>query len=152
MSNRDPKRDRDSSSSSLRFNNAPWFTKRGGPTATPLSRLRLQLLDADPATPGAPDVDADEQEQPDHVDEMPVPGGEFEAEMLGWGKMAAIGTDQADDQEDRPDQHVEAVETGRHEEGGAIDVAGEAERGVGIFPGLHAGEARTQQDGQDQPV
>ena len=32
----------------------------------------------------APDIDADEQEQPHHVDEMPVPGGEFEAEMLLW--------------------------------------------------------------------
>src|SRR2546430_4044297 len=29
-----------------------------------------------------PDVDADEQEQPHHVDEVPVPGGEFEAEVL----------------------------------------------------------------------
>src|SRR6266852_8855852 len=39
----------------------------------------------------APDIDADEQEQPDHVDEMPVPGGEFEAEMLRRRKVPGIG-------------------------------------------------------------
>ena len=32
--------------------------------------------------PSRPDIDADEQEQPDDVDEMPVPGGRLEAEML----------------------------------------------------------------------
>src|SRR6476659_2887134 len=48
----------------------------------------------------APDIDADEQEQPHHVDEMPIPGSELEAEMLGRGEMPGIGADQADDQED----------------------------------------------------
>src|ERR1700761_5492759 len=76
-----------------------------------------------------PDIDADEQEQPDPVDEMPVPGGEPEAEMLLWREVAGIGACQADDQEDGADQHVEAVEAGRHEEGRAVDVAGEREGG-----------------------
>src|SRR5260364_377751 len=58
----------------------------------------------------APDIDADEQEQPDHVDEVPVPGGELEAEMLLRREVAGIGADQADQQEDGADQHVEAVE------------------------------------------
>ena len=31
--------------------------------------------------PRAPDINAGEQEQPDHVDKMPVPGGGLEAEM-----------------------------------------------------------------------
>src|SRR5256886_11571543 len=65
----------------------------------------------------APDIDADEQEQPHHVDEMPVPGGEFEAEMLGRREMPEIGADQAHGQEHGADQHMEAVEAGRHEEG-----------------------------------
>src|ERR1700716_4661922 len=88
-----------------------------------------------------PDIDADEQEQPDHVDEMPVPGGEFEAEMLGRAEMPGIGADQADDQEDGADQHMEAVEAGRHEEGRAVDIAGDAEGSMAVFIGLHAGEA-----------
>src|SRR6266700_6093287 len=72
-----------------------------------------------------PDIDAGKQEQPDHVDEVPVPGGEFEAEVLGRREVAGIGAPQADDQEDGADQHVEAVEASRHEEGRAIDIAGE---------------------------
>src|ERR1700738_3939522 len=75
---------------------------------------------------GAPDIDADEQEQPHHVDEMPVPGGEFEAEMLGRREVSGIGAEQADQQEDGADQHMEAVEAGRHEEGRAADIAGAA--------------------------
>ncbi|KAH2775450.1 hypothetical protein KXW38_002127, partial [Aspergillus fumigatus] len=98
----------------------------------------------------APHIDADEQEQPDHVDEMPVPGGELEAEMLLRRELAGIGAQQADQQEDGSDQHMEAVEAGRHEEGRAVDVAGEVERGVCIFIGLHAGEAGTEQHGEDQ--
>src|SRR5204862_7020082 len=71
----------------------------------------------------APDVDADEKEQPHHVDEMPVPRGEFEAEMLGRAEMPGIGTEQTDDQEYGSNQHMEAVEPGRHEEGRAVDIA-----------------------------
>src|SRR3954468_16108651 len=88
----------------------------------------------------SPDVDAGEQEQPDHVDEVPVPGGEFEAEMLVRLEVPGIGPDQADQQEDGADQHVEAVKAGGHEEGSTIDVAGEGERGVAVFIGLHTGE------------
>src|ERR1700710_352707 len=88
----------------------------------------------------APDVDAYEQEQPYHVDEMPVPGGEFEAEMLGRGEVPGQGAEQAHDQEDGADQHMEAVEAGRHEEGGAVDIAGETEQRVAELIGLHAGE------------
>ena len=47
---------------------------------------------------------------------------------------------------------MEAVEAGRHEEGRAVDIAGEAERGVAVFIGLHAGEGRAEQDRQDQAV
>src|SRR6202790_498521 len=89
----------------------------------------------------APDIDADEQEQPDDVDEMPIPGGEFEAEMLGWREVPGIGPDQADGQEDGADQHMEAVEAGRHEEGGAVDIAGEPEGGVAYFIGSQQREA-----------
>src|SRR5581483_8454353 len=112
--------------------------KKGGQTAALFCKLpQPQILlahDADAAAAGAPDVDADEQEQPDHVDEVPVPGGELEAEVLLRGEMAEIGSDQAHDQENGADQDMETMEAGRHEEGGAIDIAGEAERGVGIFP------------------
>src|SRR5688500_3020353 len=89
---------------------------------------------------GAPAVDAGEEEEPDHVDEMPVPGGGLEAEMLLRGEVALHRADQADGQEDRADDNVEAVEAGRHEEGGAVDAAAEREGGVGVFVSLYAGE------------
>src|SRR5437773_6955794 len=64
----------------------------------------------------APHVDAGEQEDPHHVDEVPVPGSELETEVLRRREMAEIRADQADDQERGTDDHVRAVETGRHEE------------------------------------
>ena len=101
-----------------------------------------------------PDIDAGEEEQPDHVDEMPVPGGGFEAEMLLWREMAGERAEQADDQEDGSDDDMEAVEAGRHEEGRAIDVAAivaaEGEGGMGIFIGLDGGEQRAERDGADE--
>src|ERR1700736_4456004 len=86
----------------------------------------------------APHIDAGEQEQPDHVDEVPVPGGELETEMLGRSEMAEIGADQANDQEGRADDHMRAVKAGRHEDSGAIDVAAEMKRGVAVLVGLDA--------------
>src|SRR5207244_9280776 len=70
----------------------------------------------------APHVDAGEQEQPHHVDEMPVPGAELEAEMLLRREVAEIGADQADDQEGCSDDNMGAVEASRHEESGAVDM------------------------------
>src|SRR5262249_35746015 len=97
-----------------------------------------------------PYIDAGEQEDPHHVDEVPVPGGEFETEMLRRREMPEIGTDQAYDQEGRADDHVGAVEPGRHEESGAVDVSAEIERRVTVLVGLHAGERQSQRDRQDQ--
>ena len=85
----------------------------------------------------APHVDRGEEEQPHHVDEVPVPGGELEAEMLLRREMAEIDPEEADGEEDRADDHVGAVEAGRHEEGRAVDVAFEAEGGVAVLVGLH---------------
>src|SRR5437867_878195 len=45
----------------------------------------------------APHIDAGKQEQPHHVDEMPVPGAELEAEMLRRREVPEIGAGQADD-------------------------------------------------------
>src|SRR5947209_12412946 len=38
----------------------------------------------------APHIDAGEQEQPHHVDEVPIPGGELKAEVLLWREMARV--------------------------------------------------------------
>ena len=64
-------------------------------------------------------VDEDEQAQPDHVHEVPVPGNALEAEVI-------LGLEVAGQQRKKmtismvdAERHVEAVETGQHEEGRA---------------------------------
>src|SRR6266545_608123 len=102
----------------------------------------------------APHIDAREQEEPNHVDEMPVPGGGLEAEMLRRLEMTGERAEQADGQEDGADDDMKAMEAGRHEEGRAVDVAAivaaEGEGGVGIFIGLDRSEERAQEDGADE--
>ena len=83
-------------------------TKRAALRPPPFSTSSLQSMRA--VRHGfcavEPDIDADEKEQPHHVDEMPVPGGEFEAEMLGGCEVPGIGAEQADRQKDGADQHL----------------------------------------------
>src|SRR5712675_35675 len=67
-------------------------------------------------TARTPHINAGEQEDPDNVHEMPVPGGEFKCEMLRRSEMAEIRADQAHDQKRRADDDMETVEAGRHEE------------------------------------
>ena len=97
-----------------------------------------------------PHINARKQEDPDHVDEMPVPRGKFETEMLSGSEVSKIGTDQADDQERRSYYDVGTVESGGHKEGGTVDVAAEIERCVAIFVGLDAGKGQAKRDRQDQ--
>src|SRR3981081_2495586 len=91
-----------------------------------------------------PDVDAGEQEQPDHVDEMPVPGGELEAEMLLRAELPGKRARQTHREEDRADDDMRAVKPGRHEERGAVDVALEGEMRVAVLVGLNAGEREAE--------
>ena len=82
------------------------------------------------------------------VDEVPVPGGRLKAEVLPRREIALVRADQADREEDGADDHVEAVEAGRHEEGRAIDAAFEREGRMGVLIGLHAREGQAEQDRQ----
>src|SRR5215203_6782390 len=99
----------------------------------------------------APHIDAGEQEQPDHVDKVPIPGGELKAEMLRRCEVAEIDPDQTDDEECRTDDDMEAVEAGRHEEGRAIDVAAEVECRMAVLVGLHAREGEPERNGANEP-
>src|SRR5437867_795698 len=78
----------------------------------------VDLMGFDHRAVRGPDIDRAEQEQPDHVDEVPVPGGRLEAEVLLGGEVTAYRAHQADEKEDGADDDVEAVEAGRHEESG----------------------------------
>jgi hypothetical protein len=98
----------------------------------------------------APDVDAGEKEQPDHVNEVPVPSRSFEAEVLLWRKGAAHGADQTYCQEDRADEHVRSMEPSCHEKGRAIAVAGVSETGVAVLDGLADREQCTEHNRGDR--
>src|SRR5438105_15611767 len=99
---------------------------------------------------GAPNIDAGEQEEPHHVDEMPVPSGKFETQMLRRREMAEIGAEQADAQECRSNDHMRAMKPGRHEEGRAVDVMAEGESRVTVLVGLHRREGGTERNREDQ--
>src|SRR5947208_8743626 len=98
------------------------------------------MHDAFRVNAGPPHIDAGEQEQPDHVDEMPVPGGELGAEMLLRAELSKDGAQQAYAEKNRADDHVGAVKAGRHEKRRAVDVAFEGEMRVAVLVGLDAGE------------
>src|SRR5579883_2822198 len=93
----------------------------------------------------APPVDADEQEQPDHVDEVPVPGCGLEAEVMVRREVPLDGAAEVHREEGGADDHVEAVEAGRHEEGRGIDPVFEGEGGVAVLVGLERGEADSEE-------
>ena len=81
---------------------------------------------------------------------MPIPGGEFEADMLRRLELAGYSAEQTNDQKDRTDDHMGSVEPGRHEERGAVDIPGIVEGRMRIFPGLHAGKGQPQGDCEHQ--
>src|SRR5690242_14717360 len=117
-------------------------------------RSRLRVLARLRAA--APDINAGEQKQPHDVDEVPVPSGEFKSEMLRGLELSRYGAKQANDEKDRADDHMGAMESSRHEESRAVDTARKMEHCVHVFPRLHAGEAQPQGDGErqapDQPL
>ena len=88
---------------------------------------------------------------------MPIPGRRFEAEMTFRREMPLHGADQADKQEGRAINHMEAMEAGRQEEGRGINATAiKLERRHAILPRLQGGEDHAEQhcDGQapDEPL
>src|SRR6516165_5074978 len=104
--------------------------------------------DAGAAAALAPPIDAHEEEQPDDVDKMPIPGRRLEAKVVIRFEMASPGPVEAHDQKRGSDNDVETVKPGRHEKGRRIDAAGEVKRGVAVLVSLYRGEADTEKNGQ----
>ena len=53
-----------------------------------------------------------EQEQPDHVDEVPIPSRSLKADVLVGLELVFHGAEAADDEENRSHENVEAMEAG----------------------------------------
>ena len=81
---------------------------------------------------------------------MPIPGCRFEAEMMIGFEVPRTRAEEADDQEDRADENVETMETGRHVERRRINPLTETERRVAVFEGLNTGKADAEEDRQDR--
>src|SRR6185295_3012328 len=99
-------------------------------------------------------VNQHEQQQPDYVHEVPVPGDAFEREMMFGGEMAGHGSTKNHDQHDRPNRHVKSVEPSQHEEGCTIGSHAKREIvfvvSMHIFVSLQAQEQYAQCDSCDQ--
>src|SRR5262249_54540410 len=138
----------------LRHMALPYATKQKGGEMTPpfCSIGQLPIGDSSLGVRRActPDIYAGEQEQPDDVDKVPVPGGKFEAEMLFRSEVAGHRAQQTDDQEDRADDDMGSMETRGHEESGTVDISAEMECRVRVLVSLYAGEGEPQQDREDQ--
>ena len=61
-------------------------------------------------------VDEGKQEQPDHINEVPIPSRKLEPEVLLGCQITRVHTQQTDRQEDRSDYDVRTMEAGRHGE------------------------------------
>jgi len=81
---------------------------------------------------------------------MPVPRGEFEAEVLFRIEVPSHRAHQANNQEDRADDDMRAMKAGRHKESSAVDVAAKVEGRVRVLIGLHASEGEPQQNCEDK--
>src|SRR5690606_38794459 len=97
-----------------------------------------------------------EQPEPNDVDKVPVPRHGLEREMPLRREMAAQHAQPYDEQHDRSDQHVEAVEAGQHEErrpvnAGRIEAQAEILIGVDVLFRLEAEEQEAEQERRREP-
>ena len=89
-------------------------------------------------------VNEHKQPQPDHVDEVPVPGHRLEGKVV-FGREMPLDTAYQDNQQHGGTQgHMQSVEAGQHEEGRAVHAGGELQVqviiGVNILVCLQAQE------------
>ena len=95
-----------------------------------------------------------EQSQPDHVNEVPVPGNGFKREVVVGSEMAFQRAQPNNREHDRADRHVQTVETGEHKEGLAVDAGAQLQATLGvslvILQSLATYEDETQDEGQCQ--
>src|SRR5438132_9466780 len=102
------------------MNAAPMIT--AAPTiTTPRNRyasasLRSGLRISGHLTRSSEDVDRREDDDPHHVDEVPVDPADLDAVMVLRGEVPAEGADRHEEQDREADEHVAAVQAGEAEE------------------------------------
>ncbi len=101
-------------------------------------------------------VDQHEQQQPDDVDEVPVPRGGLEGEVVVGCEVTPERSREHHRQHDRADRHVRAVESRQHEERRPVDAGRQLEVElavrVDVFVGLEPEEREAKRDRREQPA
>src|SRR3546814_956941 len=118
---------------------------RERPIASRAKGLPLHSSGVNRRAPATPHINDEEQEQPDDVDKVPVPGSSFKTEVLTRCKVSLMRADQIDDQENGADQYVEDVKACRHVKGRAVCCADTIERCIRIFIDLEHRKNDTKQ-------
>ena len=70
--------------------------------------------------------------------------------MVLCRKVSPHHADQTDEQKDRSNKYMEAMETSRHEKVRAVDISREAKARMAVFICLEACEQSPKRDGYDQ--
>lgn len=100
-------------------------------------------------------VDEQEQTDPYHIDEVPVPTGGFKAKMIVRFEVTSTVPDQHDRQHDCTDANMQAVESSQHKERRAVYTGLQCQPKivvcVHIFVRLNDYEDQTEADGNGQP-
>src|SRR5690554_7942233 len=110
----------------------------------------------DKATSASENINKQEQPHPHHIDKVPVPRCRLKAKVFLWGKMVTHDAHEYDEQNNRADDDVDAMEARQNEEGRSVDTGFQRNAIVGIgFVILHrldSDKAKAQQHGTGQPV
>src|SRR3546814_5761735 len=115
-----PARNRDIAVRTVRYACQKWSVLhkvdkgRERPIASRAKGIPLHSSGVNRRAPATPHINDQEQEQPDNVDKVPVPGRSFKTEVLTRRKVSQMREDQIADQENGDDQYVEAVRSEEH--------------------------------------
>src|SRR4051812_32342155 len=96
------------------------------------------------------DVDGCVDDDPHHVDEVPVDPGDLDAVVVVRGVVAAEGTDGGEGEQRQADEDVRAVEAGEGEEDRAEGAVVRGEADAGVLARLREQEDEPHQERQEQ--
>src|SRR2546421_3792019 len=103
------------------------------------------------AGPRLEDVDRAVDDDPHHVDEVPVDAGHLDAAVLLRAVVPAEGPHRDHREQREPDEHVRAVQSREPVEDRTLRAVVRREPDVGVLVDLDEQEGRAQQEGREDP-
>src|SRR5215472_1299578 len=108
-------------------------------------RSGLRIL---PAYPNSEDVDRREDDDPHHVDEVPVDPADLDAVMVLGREVPSEGADRHEGEDRQPDEDVAAVEAGEAEEDGGERAVARVEADAHVLVQLPDQEGEAHEERQ----